>query len=113
MLDHGNDGIGLDLLERVGRGILAEIDATPAGHEDQRAVIRHIVSVFLELLLRLFFRLVGDDGDQRVDVYLFGIAPGFGDAAAGFRDVLFENRSGRSSHENALRMFGGKGLAGA
>ncbi|MNE03857.1 hypothetical protein D3C80_963710 [compost metagenome] len=63
--------------------------------------------------MRLFFRLVGDDGDQRVDVYLFGIAPGFGDAAAGFRDVLFENRSGRSSHENALRMFGGKGLAGA
>jgi hypothetical protein len=39
IFDHRDDRVGLDLLDEIGRRILAEIDAAPARHEHQRAIV--------------------------------------------------------------------------
>ncbi len=104
--------LGLDLLHQVGRRILAEIDAGPARHEDQGAVVAYILLVVLELGLGLGVGLIDDDGHQVVGEQLTGIAPGFGRAAPYVGDIMLQDRLGRRGHEDAFRMVRGEGTAG-
>ena len=102
VLDHRDDGVGLDLLHLVLRRILPEVDATPARHEDQRAVIGNVVRVVVELCLGLGRRLVGDDGDERVDQDLAGVAARRCGTTADVLHIGLQYRLGGRGHEHAL-----------
>ncbi len=105
------DGVGLDFAHQIVRLVAGEIDACPAGHEHQRAVVGDVIEVVAELGPRLLIGLVDDDGQEVVDPELGGIAANRSGAGTHVTDVILQDGLGLRSDEDAFGMFRGKLLA--
>ncbi|EGE61080.1 hypothetical protein RHECNPAF_1260059 [Rhizobium etli CNPAF512] len=104
-LDRRMDGVGLDLAHEVIRRVAGKVDAGPAGHEDQRAIIGNVVEIVAEFGARLLVGLVHDDRHQIIDAELRRVAPDGRRPHPDIAHIVLQDRPGLCRDEDAFRML--------
>ncbi|OEI67391.1 hypothetical protein Cus16_2991 [Curtobacterium sp. ER1/6] len=96
------DRVRLDVAERLVEVVLRQVDAHPPRVEHERALGRRVRQVVAVLRLRGLVGLVGDDGQQRVDLRRVPVAAGGLEGVADLPHRGRELRDRRRTDEDGL-----------
>ena len=109
-MDHGADGVGLDVFERLVGRVLAEVDTTPAAQQRQPAVVTALLEILFVFALGRGLGLARDDLHVRKTEHVLWPTPLPAGQGADTAHVLAVDVGLGADDEHALGMPGGEHL---
>ncbi|CAJ2926284.1 Uncharacterised protein [Burkholderia pseudomallei] len=110
-LDGRLDRVALDVLEGLVKRVFRQIDAGPAGHQRECALVARVAAIVGVLRVRVGRRAARDHRVQVEDQHVARIAAKPLHARADVGDERLEDRARRRGDEDALRVLRGEVLA--
>ncbi|KGC34693.1 hypothetical protein DO62_3207 [Burkholderia pseudomallei] len=110
-LDGRLDRVALDVLEGLVKRVFRQIDAGPAGHQRECALVARVAAIVGVLRVRVGRRAARDHRVQVEDQHVARIAAEPLHARADVGDERLEDRARRRGDEDALRVLRGEVLA--